>query len=236
MKTFGERVRSLRIDLGLSQRQLGSLIKSSGATISNWETGVTEPVNIKSSLIYAAAEQLKSSVEYLVSGIHPSSYLVQMNTVQETPDESDVDAESGVMLTVHDLDISAGPGRVQPEFTETTGKLYFSRAWMNARGAKPEDLRVARVRGDSMQPFLYDGDSVVINLKKTRLRDGHVFALAYGNEARVKRTYWLANGALRIVSDNSDKTRYPDEVVEGDALNAILIIGQVIHRMGEGGT
>jgi phage repressor protein C with HTH and peptisase S24 domain len=45
----------------------------------------------------------------------------------------------------------------------------------------------------------------------------------------------LADGRLRVVSDNPDKTKYPDEFIEGDDLNNILIIGQVIHKMGEGG-
>lgn len=51
----------------------------------------------------------------------------------------------------------------------------------------------------------------------------------------MKRLYLLPDGSFRVVSDNLDKNRFPDEVGSGEALNKVTIIGRVRHRMGEGG-
>ena len=51
-----------------------------------------------------------------------------------------------------------------------------------------------------MEPTLQHGDIVLVNHEKTR-GDG-VFVVRMGNALRVKRLQWLANGDLRISSDN----------------------------------
>jgi len=155
--------------------------------------------------------------------------------IREMVDEDDFDPATGVMIPVSDMDVSGGPGVPIPEFAETRYKLHFTRRWLKDVGAREDEIKVARVRGESMQPTLWDDDKVVIHLGMTRIRNERLFAIAYAGEARVKRLHMLADGRLRVQSDNPDKTRYPDEFIDGDDLNNVLIIGQVIHKMGEGG-
>src|SRR6202012_2161131 len=112
---------------------------------------------------------------------------VTVRVVKAMEDESDYDVRTGVTFPVYDMDVSAGPGRMIAEFVETRKKLHFERSWMTQRGAKEADLKIVKVRGESMQPTLYDDDDIVIHLGLTRIRDGKVFAVAYAGEARVKR-------------------------------------------------
>jgi len=236
MKTFGERVRKLRGDR--SQEWLGKAVGRTRAAISFWENGTTAAANIAYEEIVRAAEALGTTPEYLLTGKgHPqkATVIVTVGGVQGVEDDSDYDDRTSVAFPVYDMDVSAGPGRMIAEFVETRKKLYFHRSWMKSIGAKEADLKVVKVRGESMQPVLHDGDDVVIHLGRTRIRDGGVFAIAYAGEARVKRLYQMAGPKLRVVSDNPDKVRYPDEIIEGEALNDILIIGQVMHKMGSGG-
>lgn len=146
-----------------------------------------------------------------------------------------LDHATDVEIPVYDIDVSGGPGAVVPEYVETRYKLPFQIEWLRKSHAKPEDIRIAMVRGSSMEPTLWNGDKVVIHTGQVRIRNDRVFALIYGNEARVKRLSVTADGKLRIVSDNPDKTRYPDEYVDADAMDQVYIIGQVIDRMGGGG-
>lgn len=146
-----------------------------------------------------------------------------------------VDPATDVMVPVYDIEVAGGPGTVVPEFVETKYRLPFQAAWLNDWDAKEDDIMVARVRGSSMEPVLYDGDKVVIHTKRKRIRNECVYSLIYGGEARVKRLFNLADGSLRIVSDNPDKNRYPDELVPAADRDQVFILGQVIDKMGNGG-
>jgi len=53
-----------------------------------------------------------------------------------------------------------------------------------------------------------------------------------GQILRIKRLFWLADGRLRIVSDNK---AYAEEIVNSEEIDRVVIIGQVMHKMGEGG-
>jgi transcriptional regulator with XRE-family HTH domain len=239
MENFGERFKRIRTAHGYTQRGLASEIGISGAAISQWESGETQPDKIRAEFLDAAAHKLHTTVRHLLKGDgvegNPGSVKVEAFAIHGMVDDEDFDPETGVMIPVYEMDVSGGPGAPILEFAETRYKLHFTRKWLKDVKAKPEEIRVARVRGDSMQPTLWDNDKVVIHMGLTRIRNERLFALAYAGEARVKRLYQLADGRLRVVSDNPDKAKYPDEFIEGDDLNNVLIIGQVIHKMGEGG-
>jgi len=68
MSNFAERFRAAREATGLSQRAFAKRIGVTGATISNWEAGVTDPDNIRSALLELAAGVLGKPVAYLRTG------------------------------------------------------------------------------------------------------------------------------------------------------------------------
>jgi phage repressor protein C with HTH and peptisase S24 domain len=107
--------------------------------------------------------------------------------------------------------------------------IFFRNDWMQQRGYKPYHLITVKVKGQSMEDKLFDGDLVVINTADTTPKDGEVFAVNYEGEAVIKRmkrergTWWLA-------SDNLDKSRYPDkECVDGSC----IVVGRIIHKQSE---
>ncbi len=161
--------------------------------------------------------------------------VVRAYGIRAVEGEEGIDPQTETMIPVYDIEVSGGPGAVVPEYTETRYRLPFQIAWLNEWDAKPEDILIARVRGSSMEPILWDGDKVVIHTKRTRVRNDAVYSLIYGGEARVKRLFNLADGSLRIVSDNPDKVRYPDEIIRPEERGQVLIHGQVIDKMGGGG-
>jgi phage repressor protein C with HTH and peptisase S24 domain len=71
-----------------------------------------------------------------------------------------------------------------PDDEKAKFTMAFRRYWVeNYLHARPEDLSVLRVHGDSMYPVLHDGDNILINHAFTSPQDGIV---AYG-ETRVGR-------------------------------------------------
>lgn len=117
---------------------------------------------------------------------------------------------------------------VEPE-VEDGNPIYFRKDWLTSRGFRAEALIAIRVKGESMEPNLYDGDTVVINTDDRKPKDGEVFAVNYEGEPVVKRlvrdlgSWWLS-------SDNVDQRRFHRKQCSGDGC---LVIGRVIHKQSE---
>lgn len=145
-----------------------------------------------------------------------------------------IDGEREVMVSVVDAELSAGNGSAI-EFIETKYRLPYQIEWLRKVGVKsPDDVRLMNVRGDSMERTLFDGDKVLVHLKETRVKSDSVYAILFDGEAKVKRLFNSAAG-IRIVSDNPDKARYPDELLAPEQADRIIIIGRAIHRQGSSG-
>jgi phage repressor protein C with HTH and peptisase S24 domain len=155
-------------------------------------------------------------------------------TIRAVDGRDGVNFETDVMIPVMDIEVSAGNGTPVPEFLPTRYELPYQIAWLHSVGARPTDILIMPVRGRSMEPVLWHGDKVVLHRGRTDVRDGCVYALLHNGEARVKRLFRKGAG-LRVTSDNPDKQRYPDELVEPEDMHRVLILGQAIDRMGAGG-
>jgi len=158
-----------------------------------------------------------------------------LDPIKEEFDEDDFDPVTEVKLPVYDVEVSGGAGSPVPEYVETKESLTFKKSWLRRKGVKADDVKIVTVRGSSMEPLLWDGDKVAIHTVQKRIDSGRVYALAYNNESRIKRLYLLADGRLRIRSDNPDKDQYPDEFISGDELDRVIILGRAINRTGDGG-
>ncbi|MBQ0017532.1 MAG: helix-turn-helix transcriptional regulator [Clostridiales bacterium] len=63
MKIFSERLRELRVEKGLSMKQLAVKLNTTDAAISNWENEVNEP---KISYLVSIANFFEVSTDYLL--------------------------------------------------------------------------------------------------------------------------------------------------------------------------
>lgn len=71
--------------------------------------------------------------------------------------------------------------------SEDGGKHYIPRHWMEKNGFTPSMLRATKCKGKSMEPMMYEGDIIVINVTDTTRKDGRVFAVNYNGQAVIKR-------------------------------------------------
>lgn len=101
--------------------------------------------------------------------------------------------------------------------------------WMRRKGLSWETLLAMHVRGESMQPSLYEGDLVVVNTADKQPVDGEVFAVNYEGEPVIKRLVRDA-GRWWLVSDNPDQRQYHRKVCEGDTC---IIVGRVVLAQKE---
>ena len=219
VKTIGERLKHARLRKDWTQTDLAVAAGVSQGTIGNIESGARKGL---ASLV-PIAEAL--GVEYkwlahnegpeLVSKEPPSVYLV------DNPDFPSVRRvklrlQAGVHGFAVDID------------DEDAAPIVFRQEWFRKNGYDPNKLIALRVKGASMEPGLFDGDTVVVNTAQTLPIDGAVFAINYEGEPVIKRLMRDA-GQWWLSSDNPDQSRYPRKVANGTA----LIIGQVVHKQSE---
>jgi transcriptional regulator with XRE-family HTH domain len=67
--TFGQRIKTLRLAKGWTQKKLADRIGIQRASLTQWETGDTESVRDENLL--AAARELETTPEYLLTGKNP---------------------------------------------------------------------------------------------------------------------------------------------------------------------
>jgi phage repressor protein C with HTH and peptisase S24 domain len=145
----------------------------------------------------------------------------------ETPD--DLGSDDYVLVSRVDVRPSAGEGALV--FEEEEGPpLAFSAQWIKEQGLKRRNLLTVKAQGDSMEPSIHDGDTIMIDSGFEQVVDGQVYVIRYGDELKVKRLYQRYDGALIIRSDNEAK--YPAETVPPDANGRVSVIGRVVWRAG----
>jgi phage repressor protein C with HTH and peptisase S24 domain len=101
--------------------------------------------------------------------------------------------------------------------------------WMERKGFRRDKLIAISVKGESMEPSLYEDDLVVVNTADTNPVDGAVYAVNYEGDSVVKRLTRDA-GQWWLTSDNPDQRRYYRRVCNGPDC---IIIGRVVRKESE---
>ncbi len=153
----------------------------------------------------------------------------------DTEPDADEDAEEFLLPrlpepdTTHFMFVPKTTGRVSAggglhfsfaEIPQT--RLAFRRQWLERVASDPERVLIMTVEGDSMEPVLFDGDLVMIDLGRRRLKTGRVSAVSLGGIVVLKFVDLLPGRAIRLISKNPS---YPPLEVE---IDDIRVVGQVI--------
>ncbi len=116
----------------------------------------------------------------------------------------------GDMPTVHPVEVvevAAAAGGGAEVYDETVvGRLWFRDDWLDRHAIDPKQCNVITVRGESMEPTLPHGCSILVDLShgRRRRRVGRIFVLRTEDGLVVKRAGKDAEGNWQIESDNED--------------------------------
>lgn len=132
------------------------------------------------------------------------------------------------------IEFSAGNGREAIfEVVEENEPANYRLSWFQKEHINPKRVRRFRVHGDSQEPFLFDGDIVLVNLDEITIVDGKLYAIRYDNDLRIKFLFRRLDGTLILRSMNP---AYPDEEVAPElAEQHISVIGRIRDKSGKGG-
>ena len=229
MEFHGQRVQSQRKGFGISQTELAKMVGTTPSQISVIESNKSRP-SLKTAIRLARA--LDTSLDFLTGEIdNCTPYPELLSSPNEWyeyrlgPDASSSAEADGVWadyVAIREVDTVAGAGAVVHE-ERLTGRMKFPERWLRREGLSAEHCRIIRVAGESMEPTLPDGCSILVNREGTEQEDGKIFVIRTGNELIVKRTLQLRSGRWVVASDNPDRKTWPTRAWPVDA----VIIGQV---------
>jgi phage repressor protein C with HTH and peptisase S24 domain len=126
---------------------------------------------------------------------------------------------------------SAGPGAFT-EGEQPIAHLGFDERFLKRLcNARPVDLSIIRVRGDSMFPTLADGDDIMVDrsLAGTKLQDG-IYVLRREDTLAVKRiAMHPGTRRLTVSSDNASYPSWPDlDPMDVDVIGRVVWAGRRI--------
>ena len=216
---IGGRLKEERERIGLSQTALAQIGGVGKTTQIKYEKGTSSP---DSSYLSAVADE-GIDIFYVLKGQRSGKATTQSLGVllsEPGPDLSPV--------KMYDIEAAAGAGRsFEGEPIKTT--LYFSTAELSEQGLDPAQVVGVKVRGDSMDGTLADGDWVLVDRSNRDPKQEGVFLLLVSGERRIKRVQRLAGGALYLISDND---HYQPEMIKPQDMHDVEILGRCEIRIG----
>jgi len=238
-------IREARKHKGWTQEQLGEALGVTKGNVSGWENGRHEPgysqlAKIAQETGYPLAHMdadaralVDEEAVALRRGLREPRAAYGMEPILAWEHPEDLPEGEFVMVPRLDVHLSAGGGREQVEIELVKDNPQaFRSEWIRLMKLKPAKLAAMRASGESMEPAIHDGDSLLVDTSQTDVVDGKVYALWYEGGERVKRLFRLPGGGLRIESDNQ---RHPTLELRAGEIEHVRIIGRVVHRSGTGG-
>jgi len=202
---FGDRLKTLLKD-GVSQKTMAAEISVSLSTFQSWLAEKNQP---KLEAIARIAELTGADLNWLVMGKAAAQ-------PESRPDFA--------LIKRLDVHASAGSGTLNNE-EQQIGSLSFRRDWLRERGINPNAATVISAWGDSMEPTIRSGDTLLVDSSIDRIIDEGIYILVLNGLALVKRLRIHMNGDLTLSSDNP---QYGNETVKAKTLNDLTVAGRVM--------
>lgn len=214
MTSIGMRLREERVRLGFSQTELGDI------------AGITK----NTQMLYESEKRIPKA-DYLSAlhdiGVNTHYVLTGNRSISSNVEELD-SSEGMASIPMYDIEAAAGAGRsFEGEPVQTI--LHFPSSELAEQGLDPAQVVGIKVRGDSMDGTLADGDWVLVDRSNRDPKQEGVFLLLVSGERRIKRVQRLAGGALYLISDND---HYQPEMIKPQDMHDVEILGRCEIRIG----
>lgn len=220
--------RELKPGVIANKSDLAKYLNESPQSITNWQTR-----GIPKSKLLSVARAIGISAEWLETGVGEMvPMLATLGPAIQTPlrpvvvVDNDNEALSG-MIAVPRYTVKASAGHGEPVLEiDTEGQPNYCRSgWALRNGYKPEGLFSIVAAGDSMEPTIPNGASLIVH-RQQEIVSGKVHVICRGNECYVKRLYKQMDGSVLVRSDNQQA--YKDAIVQAEDPDVLHVVGLVV--------
>ncbi len=192
---LSEKLKQLRKELKLTQGELAARFGVTQQAIAKWEAGHTRP---ETETLSRIAGFFGVTADYL--------------------------------LDLTDAFISAGPassvriiGTVKAGYNALALEEDLGSALAEVKDA--EEYRYLVVKGDSMAPYIREGDLALVRIQSV-LKNGDLGVVIYGDGEATLKKYFYSNGAVTLVPLND---AYEAVTLSGHELERLMIFGKVVE-------
>lgn len=206
MAKFAAIIKNLRIERGITQEQLASLLKVSRSTIGMYETGSREP---DFETLEAIADIFNVDMDYLIG----RSSVERKETLCNTPIPAGFQPLPATDRLPRVGKIACGDPILAEENIEAYDEVPSE--WH-------ADFTLL-CQGDSMEPKIKDGDVVAIH-SQPYVENGEIAAVRIDNEATLKRVF-VYNDHIELRAENPT---FPTILRIGEDMNTIHIEGKAV--------
>lgn len=148
--------------------------------------------------------------QYFNISLQNSTQCIQ-NTEYAIPVRGNIEASLGYGVTIYDESETATYG--------------INKKLAHDLGISPSTSEIIFARGDSMEPTIYGGDSLLIDLSKKEILDGVIYCIRLDGQLLTKRLQRISRNTIGIISDNPKyKMR---EVSLNNNIDDFAVIGEV---------
>lgn len=216
--SIGENVRNLRRMHKFTQPALAKAAKVSQSTISDLENGKK---SVSAEILQQISKALNTTIDHLMKG---GDKLIIGDNENMGSVASSL-AEYYEIKYFEDFSSTSDSEDINNILLRDFKLIKVNKYMLNRSGIDQDKCISINMLGDSMTPKINDGDTVYIDISKTKIKDGKIFLLRQGDLFRLRRIYQLPNKGLRLVSEN--KESYPEEKLTAEDVQQdnIEIIG-----------
>ena len=205
---MSERIKERRLAMGYTQEELAQKLGLQKSAIAKYENGRVE--NIKRSIIALMSDVLECSPLYLMDW-------------DEKVNSSNSKTTNGVKINVL--------GRVAAGIPISAVEDIIDTEEISEEMASTGEFFGLKIKGDSMEPRIYDGDVVIVRQQSDADSGDIVIALVNGDDATCKRLTKYAGGiGLISLNPKYEPMMFSDEDIEK---KPVKIIGRVVELRGK---
>ena len=202
---FRTRLKQLRNERGISQRQLAEFLKVAPSTISMYENGQREP-NFE--VLESLADFFNVDLNYLLGKTNKTTKIIL-----------DSESSKGIQIPV----LGTVPAGIPITAVEDIIDYEeIPKSWENQG-----EFFGLKIKGDSMYPTLENGDVVIVKKQSTADNGDTIIVMVNGDDATCKRYERSETGIMLIPNNNAyNPVFYTNEEIEALPLT---IIGKVVE-------
>ena len=234
LKEIGTNIRRARKAKKLTQAQLAERIGVTPSAVTQYERGDIRPEIEK---VKAIAEALGIPEQDLFD---PSKKIDILKEVLKNPTPEALDIlksqypaiSETIEVPILSHEVSAGHG-LEPYETEVIDRVVVDKDKFFP-GVPAHKIDGVIVKGDSMEPTLYEGDYVFLyrfDWDEEIEKIDDIYVINVDNQLKVKRLNFMLNGNIRVISDNPKYK--PEEINPNETQVYFRIIGRVLKKFGK---
>lgn len=202
---FKTRLKQLRNERGISQRQLAEFLKVAPSTISMYENGQRE---LNFEVLESLADFFNVDLNYLLGKTNKTTKIIL-----------DSESSKGIQIPV----LGTVPAGIPITAVEDIIDYEeIPKSWENQG-----EFFGLKIKGDSMYPTLENGDVVIVKKQSTADNGDTIIVMVNGDDATCKRYERSETGIMLIPNNNAyNPVFYTNEEIEALPLT---IIGKVVE-------